>query len=385
MSRAIQQLGRRLRLGVIGGGPESFIGAIHQSAATMHGEFGVVAGVLSSDPGRALTAAKLVGIPRGYSSPRALFESESQRQDGVDAIAVITPNNSHYDYSMQALAAGFHVMIEKPLTITEKEGIELLRTLRQTGKCGCVAYGYTGYPMVRQARAMVASGVIGEIKMLQSNYVQGHLAELTAGELDGSNWHMNPEQAGPSLILGDIGTHSYHLLSFVTGMTPVQLSADVTNIVAGRTVDDYCAIWLRYGNRARGQLWVTQAAAGGVHGLGFTIYGAKGGLVWQQEQPDELLVRPLDAPAYMLKKGGKGLHPAAERASHLAIGHPEGYREAFANLYLDFASHIVDNISGNSPDPLSLWYPTVSDGVEGIAFIYAALRSRDNGGQWETI
>ncbi|CCN33201.1 putative oxidoreductase [Vibrio nigripulchritudo SO65] len=384
MSVSIQKLGRRLRLAVIGGGPDSFIGSIHRSAATMHEEFEVVAGVVSSNPERSIQAAESMGL-RGYGSPEALFSAEAERQDGADVIAIMTPNNSHYDLSVQALEHGFHVMCEKPLTMNVEEADALVSKAKEAGKCYCVAYGYTGYPMVRQARAMIEQGILGEIKMLQSQYIQGHLAELTPSEKDGTNWHMKPELAGPSLILGDIATHSYHLLSYVSGMVPQALSADVTALVDGREADDYCGIQLRYANQARGQLFVTQAAAGGVHGLSFTIFGSKGGLEWNQEQPNELLVRPIDAPAYVLTKGGKGLLPEAERVSHVAIGHPEGYREAFANLYFDLAHHIVALEQGESPDPLCLSYPSIEEGAEGMAFVYSSLESRDSDSQWTSI
>ncbi|WP_232312644.1 Gfo/Idh/MocA family protein [Enterovibrio coralii] len=361
MSKAYKTLGRRLRLGVIGGGPDSFIGAIHRSGATMHEEFDVVAGVFSSNPERSVAAGKSMGIARPYATPDALFEGEAVNNEPIDALAIMTPNNSHYELSVKALEAGFNVFCEKPLTMTEDEAASLVQLVKSSGKRYCVAYGYSGYAMVREARELVASGVIGDITMVQSNYVQGHLATLTESEKSGTNWHMKPELSGPSLILGDIATHSYHLTSYVIGMEASSLSADVTALVEGRTADDYCGILLKYPNNARGVFWVTQAAAGAVHGLSFTIYGTKGGLEWHQEQPNELLVRPIDKPAYILTKGGVGLTPAGKRVSHIAIGHPEGYREAFANLYYDFASNIVDDIAGNTPDSLSLTNPTVEE------------------------
>ncbi|PML80150.1 Gfo/Idh/MocA family protein [Enterovibrio norvegicus] len=385
MSKAYRKLGRRLRLGVIGGGPDSFIGSIHRSAATMHEEFEVVAGVFSSNPERSIAAGHAMGIERPYADPEALFKGEANAENPIDALAIMTPNNSHYELSCRALEAGFNVFCEKPLTMTEDESADLVKRVKTSGKRYCVAYGYSGYAMVRQAREMVAQGLIGDITMVQSNYVQGHLAELTESERAGSNWHMKPELAGPSLILGDIATHSYHLSSYVMGMEASSLSADVTAIVEGRDADDYCGILLRYPNKARGVFWVTQAAAGGVHGLNFTIYGTKGGLEWHQEQPNELIVRPIDKPAYLLTKGGIGLSEAGKRVSHVAIGHPEGYREAFANLYFDFASNIVDDLMGEQPEPFSLWNPTVEEGAYGMAFVYAAVRSSDNDGKWEPL
>ncbi|WP_028025230.1 Gfo/Idh/MocA family protein [Enterovibrio calviensis] len=385
MSKAYSKLGRRLRLGVIGGGPDSFIGSIHRSASTMHEEFDVVAGVFSSNPERSIAAGKAMGIARPYGDPDALFAGEANEEEPIDALAIMTPNNSHYELSVRALEAGFNVFCEKPLTMTEEESADLVKRVKAAGKRYCVAYGYSGYPMVREAKELVAQGVIGDITMVQSNYVQGHLATLTDSERSGSNWHMKPELAGPSLILGDIATHSYHLASYVMSMEAASLSADVTAVVEGRTADDYCGILLRYPNNARGVFWVTQAAAGGVHGLNLTLHGTQGGIEWHQEQPNELLVRPLDRPAYVLTKGGVGLTAAGERVSHVAIGHPEGYREAFANLYYDFASNIVDDILGETPDALSLCNPTVEEGAYGMAFVYAAVRSSDNDGKWEPL
>ncbi|MFD2178280.1 Gfo/Idh/MocA family protein [Veronia pacifica] len=385
MSKATETLGRRLRLGVIGGGPSSFIGKVHRSAATIHEEFDVVAGVFSSDPERSLQAGHAMGIPRPYGDANALFAGEDRCKEPIDALAIMTPNNSHFDLSVRALEAGFHVFCEKPLTTSQEHAISLVQKVRQSGKRYCVAYAYTGFAMVRQARAMVAAGELGEIKMVQSNYTQGHLATLTESEQTGKNWHMDTSLAGPSLILGDIGTHSYHLAAYVTGMEPSSISADVTALVDGRNADDFCAVMMRYPNRARGMLWVTQAAAGGVHGLSLTLFGTKGGIEWHQEQPNELVVRPLGKPAYTLTKGGAGLAKPAQRLSHIAIGHPEGYREAFANLYLDFASNITDDIAKRTPDPLSLWNPSIEEGAQGMAFIYAALNSRDNNGQWTPV
>jgi predicted dehydrogenase len=379
----MKKLGRRLRLGVIGGGPGSFIGSVHRGAAVLEEMYDVVAGVLSSDPERSLSAAKELGIGRAYSSAEEMFAAEADRADGMDLVAIMTPNNSHYRLACQALEAGFHVMCEKPLTNDLNEALDLVNRVQASDRQFCVAYGYTGYPMVRQARAMVEAGELGEIRMVQCEYVQGHLAELTASEQRGQNWHMDPSIAGPSLILGDIATHSYHLASYVSGMEPTQINADVTTVVPGREAHDYAGIQLRYANNARGMLWITQAAAGASHGLYLRIFGSKGGLEWHQEQPNELLYRRLDAPVATFTKGGPGLSEAANRVTRIAIGHPEGYREAFANLYSDLAEAIVATETGTTPEPLSLWYPNIQDGASGVRFVQAALRSSENGGSWE--
>lgn len=380
-----ETFGRRLRLGVVGGGPGSFIGQVHRGAALMHEHYTVVAGVVSSDPRRSEEAGRALGIPRAYGTVDELFEKEVQREDPIDVLAIMTPNDSHWELSRRALQAGFDVVCEKPLTNDPGQARDLVQRVRSSDRVFCVAYCYTGYPMVRQARAMVAEGLLGEIRMVQCEYVQGHLAVLSDAERAGRNWHTHPEIVGPSLILNDIGTHTYHLAAFVTGLLPGKVSADVTSIVPGRNAHDYGGMLLRYANGARGIFWVTQAAAGGVHGLHFRVFGDKGGLEWFQEQPNELHYRPLDAPAQILMRNGPGLHAAARRAGHIAIGHPEGYREAFANLYLDVAEVIAARQRGSKPDPLAIWYPGVEDGAQGVAFVQAALESSRREGRWQPI
>jgi predicted dehydrogenase len=378
----IQTLGRRLRLGVIGGGPGSFIGNVHRAAALLEGQYEVIAGVFSSDPQRSLEAARNLGIERGYANAEEMIKTEAARSDGIDVLAIMTPNNSHYALACSALDHGFHVLCEKPLTNTLPEALDLVERVAKTRRQFCVAYAYSGFPMIRQARAMVEAGEIGDIRMLQCEYVQGHLAELSEAEQKGENWHTNPDISGPSLILGDIATHSYHLAAFVTQMLPSEICADVSSIVPGRESHDYSAILTRYENNARGIFWVTQAAAGGVHGLHLRIFGSKGGLEWHQEQPNQLIVRKLDAPACTLEKGGPGLYEAAQRVSRIAIGHPEGYQEAFASLYSDLAEAIVAQTTNTAPNPLALWFPSVQEGAQGVQFVQMALESSNQNGAW---
>jgi predicted dehydrogenase len=378
----IQTLGRRLRLGIIGGGPGSFIGNVHRAAALLEGQYEVIAGVFSSDPQRSLEAARNLGIERGYANAEEMIKTEASRSDGIDVLAIMTPNNSHYALACSALDHGFHVVCEKPLTNTLPEALDLVERVAKTRRQFCVAYAYSGFPMIRQARAMVEAGEIGDIRMLQCEYVQGHLAELSEAEQKGENWHTNPDISGPSLILGDIATHSYHLAAFVTQMLPSEICADVSSIVPGRESHDYSAILTRYENNARGIFWVTQAAAGGVHGLHLRIFGSKGGLEWHQEQPNQLIVRKLDAPACTLEKGGPGLYEAAQRVSRIAIGHPEGYQEAFASLYSDLAEAIVAQTTNTAPNPLALWFPSVQEGAQGVQFVQMALESSNQNGAW---
>ena len=381
----IAALGRRLRLGVVGGGPGSFIGVIHRSAARLDDCYEVVAAVLSSDPERARGAARQLGFDdsRAYGSLDEMLEREAARPDGIDVLAVMTPNDSHYALARAGLERGLDVICDKPLTTSLEDALDLVARARASGRVFCVTYNYTGYPMVRQARAMVRAGELGEIRMVQVNYVQGNLAELTAADTGAAtNWRMEPEKTGESLVLGDIGCHAQHLASYVTGQQLAEVAADVAAVVPGRRADDYAGILLRFENGARGVLWATQAAAGAEHGLHIRAFGAKGGLEWHQEQPNELHFAPLGKPRQLLSRAGPGLHPAAERAIRVSIGHPEGFHEAFANLYADAAEAIAARLSGQPADPLALDFPTVEDGARGMKFIAAAAQSSRAGGVW---
>lgn len=379
----VESLGRRLRLGVVGGGPGSFIGSVHRSAALMSEKYEIVAAVLSSNPEHSISAAAELGIPRSYRSGREMIESEAVLVEGIDIISIMTPNDSHYEIACQALEAGIHVICEKPLTTHYHQAKSLESRAKKAGLHFCIAYAYTGYPMVRQAKAMVEAGDLGEIRMVQCNYVQGHLAEISETELSGRNWHMLPVIAGDDLVVTDIGTHCYHLCSFVTGALPEQLSADSCTTVPGRKATDYASIQLRYSNGARGSLWITQAAAGAEHGLYLRVFGSKGGIEWHQEYPNELLFRSLGRPAQLLTKGGPGLYDIANRATAVPIGHPEGYREAFATLYNDFANAVADTL--RPTQRLQAPYPQIKDGVQGVRFIEAALESNRGNGMWVSI
>ncbi|MGH1539316.1 MAG: Gfo/Idh/MocA family protein [Arenicella sp.] len=377
----IQAFGRKLRLGVIGGGPGSFIGPVHRGAATLHERFDVVASVLSSSAEKSIQAGKDMAILRPYADANTLLKEEMKRDDGIDVLAIMTPHNSHFELALQAIRAGIHVVCEKPLTNDLAQAEQLQQELEKSNSLFCVAYCYSAYPMVRQARAMVEDGLLGEVRILKSEYFQGNLAKLTDAELAGKDWHMDASFSGPSLVVGDIGTHSYHLMSFVSGLLPETLCADVCATVPGRESDDYCSILLRYANGARGSLQVTQAAAGAVHGLDFSVYGELGGLQWYQEQPNELIYRPIDGPMQVFTRGGSGAHPAAESITHVALGHPEGYKEAFANLYYELSRELVARqLNQDTPD--YLWYPRMSEGVDGVRFVDATVRSRDLDGQW---
>lgn len=385
MSNAVlNTFGRKLRLAMVGGGIGSFIGPIHRSAATMHERYEVVAGVFSSSPEKSLTAAKEFGVERGYGDPSTMIAQEVARDDGAEVLAILTPNDSHYDLAIAAIEAGMHVVCEKPLTNDLESALKLQAKAEEHNTLFAVAYCYSAYPMVRQARAMIEDGLLGDIRIMNSEYIQGHLAALDEAEKSGANWHMQSDKAGASLIVGDIATHSYHLLHFVSGMQPTSLCADILPTVPGRQVDDYSSFLMRYDNGARATMLVTQAAAGAVHGLSFRVFGSNGGLEWYQEQPNELVYRPIDGPMQVFTRSGQGMHPAASSVSHVAIGHPEGYREAFANLYVELSESIVARHL-NTDEPDYLWYPRLQDGIDGVRFVETAVKSRDAGGSWVTL
>jgi predicted dehydrogenase len=383
----IDMLGRRLRLAVIGGGPGSFIGAMHRAAARIDNRYEIVAGVLSSDPERSRAAAIAIGIEpsRAYDTPESLFEAESTRADGADVVAIMTPNDSHHRYSLGALHHGFDVICDKPITNTLGEATEVLDATVETGLVFCLTHNYTGYPMVRQARSMVADGLLGTIQLVQVEYVQGGKAaerDPDRAETDSVPWRYDPVRGGPSLVMGDIGTHAHNLVRFVTGLEVAEVSADVGHIVANRLVDDYAGALLRFDNGARGSFWVTQAAAGVENCLRLRVSGTKGTIEWMQESPTQLSFKPLGAPAEIRTPNGPGTLPLARRSSRIVAGHPEGFHEGFANIYSDAAEAIAARRAGVDPDPLALSFPTASDGVAGLAFVEAVITSSGSDGAW---
>jgi predicted dehydrogenase len=381
----IALLGRRLRLAVIGGGPGSFIGAMHRAAARLDDRYELVAGVLSSDPERSRAAAISLGITpeRAYADADALFSAESQRQDGADVVAIMTPNDSHHRYALSALRSGFDVICDKPVTNTLAEAADVVAAVADTGLVFCLTHNYTGYPMVRQARAMVADGQLGAIQLVQVEYVQGGKAAERDPDPDGAlPWRYDPVRGGPSLVMGDIGTHAHNLVRFVTGLEVSAVAAEVGHIVPNRLVDDYAGALLRFDNGARGSFWVTQAAAGVENCLRLRVSGVRGTLEWMQETPTQLVFRPVGAPAQIRTPNGPGTLPLAARASRIVKGHPEGFHEGFANLYSDAAEVIAARRAGVEADPLARHFPTADDGYRGVAFVEAAVASSTAGGAW---
>ena len=384
----IAMLGRRLRLAVIGGGPGSFIGAMHRTAARIDDRYELVAGALSSDVGRSVEAGRAIGLAadRCYPDGMTLIDAEAGRTDGADVVAIMTPNDSHYAYAAAALGHGFDVIIDKPLTNTLDEARDLLVEVDETGLVLALTHNYTGYPMVRQAREMVEAGYLGDIRLVQVEYVQGGKAAADDPEPgDPVPWRFDPQKAGPSLVLGDIGTHAHSLVRFVTGLEVAEVAAEVGHVVPGRVVDDYAGALLRFDNGARGSFWVTQAAAGVENVLRVRVSGTLGSIEWMQEEPTRLVFKPIDGPAEIRTPNGPGTLPLAARSSRIVAGHPEGFHEAFANIYSDAAEAIAARRSGVSPDPLSLHFPDVVDGALGVAFVEAALSSSAHNGEWTRV
>ena len=381
LNPVISLLGRRLRLAVIGGGPGSFIGAMHRQAARLDDQYTLVAACLSSNASKSVLAATELGLDpqRCYPSAQALLAAEAARPDGADVVAIMTPNDSHYPYAMAALEAGFDIICDKPMSNTLEQAVALQKRVADTGLVFCLTHNYTGYPMVRQAKAMVMAGQLGLIRLVQVEYVQGGRAKPGPGR---AAWKEDPARGGPSLVMGDIGTHAHNLLRFISGLEVLEVAAEVGTIVPDRLTHDFAGALLRLSGGARGSFWVTQAAAGVENGLRIRVSGSLGTLEWQQEQPQLLSFKPLDAPAQIRTPNGPGTLPLAAHSSRIVAGHPEGFHEAFANLYADAAQAIAARRAGVAPNPMALFFPGADDGLAGIRFVDAVIRSSDSQGAW---
>ena len=374
----------RIRLGMVGGGQGAFIGAVHRIAARLDDHYVLVAGALSSDPTRAKQSARELGLApdRAYGDFQAMAAAEAAREDGIEVVTIVTPNHLHASVAGTFLRAGMHVICDKPLATTLAEARDLVRLTQQSGKLFAVTYNYSGYPLIRQARAMIAAGELGDIRVVQAEYVQDWLTErLEATGQKQAAWRTDPAQAGAGGALGDIGTHAYHLACFVTGLTLDAVCADLTSFVAGRRLDDNAQILLRFQGGARGALWASQVAPGNENGLRLRVYGTKGGLEWHQENPNELWYAPFGQPQRRLTRGGAGAGPAAARVTRIPAGHPEGYLEGFATIYTEMAHAIRAARQGNVTGGEVL-FPTVEDGLRGMEFIDAAVRSSAQGAVW---
>ena len=386
LNPVIEMLGRRLRLAVIGGGPGSFIGAMHRQSARLDDRYEIVTGILSSDPDKSKQAAKELGFAsdRLYANVTELLDSEVTRKDGIDAVTIMTPNDSHYEYSMAALERGIDVICDKPMTNTLEEAEALHKKVQETRLVFCLTHNYTGYPMVRQAKAMVMDGQLGTIRLIQIEYVQGGKADESKPMPEVMTWKYDPVRGGPSRVMGDIGTHAHNLTRFMTGLEVEEVAAEIGAIVPGRLIHDYAGALLRFDNGARGSFWVTQAAAGVENCLRIRVSGSKGTLEWMQEIPQALTFKPLQGPSQNRTPNGPGTLPLSARSTRLVAGHPEGFPDGFANIYSDAAEAIAARRAGQEADPLALYFPNSWDGLLGIRFVNSVIESSNANGKWIT-
>jgi predicted dehydrogenase len=374
-------------MGMIGGGKNAFIGAVHRIAANMDGLIELVCGAFSSHPDNARESGKLLFLPddRVYLSYEEMIEKESRLPEGerMDFVTIVTPNHLHFAPAMLALEKGFPVVLDKPMTFTLAEALQLQKKVKETGLLFCLTHTYSGYPMVKQARQMVRAGDFGKIRKIYVEYPQGWLSRLS--EKDGSKqaeWRTDPARSGKSGAMGDIGTHAAHLAEYISGLQIKQLCADLSIMVEGRALDDDGNVLLRFDNGATGVLYASQVAAGEENALKIRVYGEKGGLEWAQQEPNTLLVKWLDQPTQVYRTGTPWLSSYAKHNTRTPAGHPEGYLEAFANLYRNFAQTLSARLDGTTPSPESLDFPGVDDGVRGMAFIDNLILSNESPEKW---
>ena len=385
------QNGKRIRLAMVGGGEGAFIGGVHRIASRIDDRFELVAGALSATPDKAARSAVAIGLDpeRSYASYAEMARAEKALDDGAEAVAIVTPNHMHFPVARTFLEAGFHVICDKPMTLTLDEAKALAKIVEASGKVFVLTHNYTGYPMVRQARAMVARGDLGTIRMINAEYAQGWLATRAEDTgLKQAGWRVDPERAGAGGAIGDIGTHAHNLACFVSGMKVASLSCELTSFVEGRVLDDNASMLLRFtgpdGGSAKGMLWASQIAVGHENGLSLRIYGDKGGLEWHQEMPNRLWFSPLGEPRRLLTRGGDGVAGPGADLARIPAGHPEGYLEGFATIYAEAAELIRAKDEGRTP-PDGIDLPTIADGIAGLAFIEACVASSKADGAWTSL
>lgn len=376
----MKQINRPLRLGMVGGGAGAYIGNIHRIAARLDGAFQLVAGAFDVNPqaGHAFAASQNIDVSRSYDHYQTMVTAESKREDGIEAVAICTPNFTHYPIAKAFIEAGIAVICEKPLTATLEEAIALERLVRESGVFMGVTYTYSGYPMVHEARALVAAGKLGKVRALQVEYPLEWMA--TAIESEGNAqaaWRTDPKKNGRGGSIGDIGTHAYHLAGFVSGLKLQSLTADLATFVNGRLLDDHAHVMLRYEGGARGLLWSSQVALGCSNGLRLRVFGELASVSWFQEQPNELIYSPLNGRTEIIKRGAEDLSEAAKIRTRTPPGHPEGYLEAFANLYAGFAEAIHAQQQGRTPSAIGQDIPTAYEGLKGVAFVDAVVDSAE--------
>ena len=370
-----------IRLGMVGGGNDAFIGGVHRIASRIDGRFQLVAGALSSTPEKARASGAALGLDpaRTYDDFKAMAIREARLKDGIEAVAIVTPNHVHYAAAREFLKRGIHVICDKPLTATMADARKLVKAAEESDALFVLTHNYTGYPLIRQARQMIAEGRLGNLRVVQVEYAQDWLTK--ADDSKQAAWRTDPAQSGLGGSTGDIGTHAFNLASFVTGLDLESLSADLQSFVSGRALDDNAHVMLRFAGGARGMLWCSQVAPGNENALRLRVFGDKGGLEWAQENPNQLWFTPFGEPKQLLTRGGAGSTSDAARVTRIPGGHPEGYLEGFATIYREAADAITAHRDGQAV-PSDVIYPTVSDGLKGMQFVAACVRSSQRDGAW---
>jgi len=374
--------GRRIRLGMVGGGNDAFIGGVHRIASRIDDKYELVAGALSSTPEKSQASGAALGLPRIYDDFKQMAIREARRKDGIEAVSIVTPNHVHYAAAREFLKRGIHVICDKPLTSTLADAKKLVKAAEASDALFILTHNYTGYPMVRQARAMSLAGELGKIRVVQVEYPQDWLT--VEQDFKQANWRTDPAQSGAGGSTGDIGTHAFNLACFVTGLEVESLAADIQAFVPDRRVDDNAHVMLRFAGGARGMLWSSQVAPGNENALRIRVYGEKGGLEWAQEDPNYLWHTPFGQSKRLITRNGAGAGDAAARVSRIPPGHPEGYLEGFANVYAEAAAAILAARDGK-PAPEGVVYPTVQDGLRGVQFVSACVKSSARNAAWVTL
>jgi predicted dehydrogenase len=369
----------RIRLGMVGGGNDAFIGGVHRIASRIDDRFELVAGALSSTPEKARASGEALGLPRIYEDYKQMAIREARLKNGIEAVSIVTPNHVHFDAAREFLKRGIHVICDKPLTSNLADAKKMVKAVESSDALFVLTHNYTGYPMVRQAREMVAAGDIGTIRVVQVEYPQDWLTQHE--DFKQAEWRTDPARSGAGGSTGDIGTHAHNLACFITGLKVESLAADLDAFVSGRQVDDNGHVMLRFEGGAKGMLWCSQVAPGNENALRVRVYGEKGGLEWAQEDPNYLWHTPFGEPKRLITRNGAGAGAAAARISRIPPGHPEGYLEGFANIYSEAAEAIIAHKAGQ-PLPADVIYPTVYDGLEGVRFVDACVRSSGRNAAW---
>lgn len=379
-------MNRKLRMGMVGGGRGAFIGQVHRMAANLDGKIELVAGAFSSNPEKSKLSGEdfFLDPSRVYGSYEEMALAEATREDGIDFVSIVVQNHLHYAVAKTFLEAGIHVICDKPLALSLEQGKELRDLVEKTGVVFALTHNYTGYPMVKEARRMVKDGELGRILKIVAEYPQGYAVGDVEGEGSGaiSNWRADPKIAGISNCIGDIGTHAHNLVKYITGLEVEELAAELTAFIPGRELDDDGNCLVRFTEGVKGIIYASQISNGDENNLNIRIYGTKASLEWHQEEPNDLVVKFANAPRKTYRRGNDYLGAAAQANSRTPFAHPEGFIEAFANVYLAAAAAIADKIDGKPAPEGGYDYPTVDDGVAGMAFIKACVESSQNNAAW---